>query len=100
RMKHPSQIASRPVTVVVNPAGWQLEELLAPVYGSAYTDSEPPALLWAPVPGAVRYQVGFSTQPYFSSIATWYNADDNHWQVPADVWRQQPEGNLYWTVRA
>jgi len=100
RMQQPSQIATRPVTVVVNPAGWQLEELLASVYGSAYTDSEPPALLWAPVPGAVRYQVGFSTQPYFSSIATWYNADGNHWQVPADVWGRQPAGNLYWTVRA
>ncbi|MGD0156354.1 MAG: IPT/TIG domain-containing protein [Terracidiphilus sp.] len=100
RMQQPSQIATRPVTVVVNPAGWQLEELLSPVYGSAYTDSEPPALLWAPVPGAVRYQVGFSSQPYFSSISDWHNADDNHWQVPADVWGQQPEGNLYWTVRA
>ena len=100
RMQQPSQLATRPVTVVVNPAGWQLEELLSPAYGSAYTESEPPSLLWAPVPGAVRYQVGFSDQPYFSSIATWYNADGNHWQVPADVWGQQPEGNIYWTVRA
>ncbi len=100
RMQQPSQIATRPVTVVVNPAGWQLEELLAPVYGAASTDSEPPTLLWAPVPGAVRYQVGFSTQPYFSSISDWHNVDDNHWQVPSEVWRQQPEGNLYWTVRA
>jgi hypothetical protein len=100
RMEQPSQIASRPVTVVVNPAGWQLEELLAPGYGSAYSESEPPALLWAPVPGAVRYQVGFSSQPYFSSISDWHNADDNHWQVPAEVWGRQPEGNLYWTVRA
>ena len=100
RMQQPSQIATRPVTVVVNPPGWQLEELLAPVYGAASANAEPPALLWAPVPGAVRYQVGFSAEPYFSSIADWYNADDNHWQVPADVWGQQPEGNLYWTVRA
>jgi len=100
RMQQPSQIASRPITVVVNPAGWQLEELLAPVYGSACTDSEPPALLWAPVPGAVRYQVGFSTQPYFSSISDWHSVNDDHWQVPAEVWRQQPDGNLYWTVRA
>ncbi len=100
RMQQPSQIATRPVTVVVNPAGWQLEALLEPAYGAAYRTADPPALMWAPVPGAVRYQVGFSTQPFFSSIANWYDADDNRWQIPADVWSRQPEGNLYWTVRA
>lgn len=100
RMQQPSQIATRPVTVVVNPAGWKLETLLAPAYGAAYPGMEPPSLLWAPVPGAVRYQVGFSTQPFFSSISAWYDADDNQWQVPVDVWSQQPEGNFYWTVRA
>jgi hypothetical protein len=99
RMQQPSQLATRPVTVIVNPDGWQLEKLLAPVYGAGYRATEPPLLLWAPVPGAVRYQVGFSTEPYFSSISTWFNADDNHWEVPADIWGQQPEGNLYWTVR-
>ncbi len=100
RMQQPSQIATRPVTVVVTPAGWLLETLLAPVYGAAYPAAEPPVLLWAPVPGAVRYQVGFSTQPYFSSISTWHNVDDNQWQVPENVWSQLPEGNFYWTVRA
>lgn len=100
RMQQPSQITTRPVTVVVTPAGWQLETLLAPAYGAAFPAAEPPTLLWAPVPGAVRYQVGFATQPYFSSVSTWYDADENHWQVPGDVWRQLPEGNLYWTVRA
>ena len=35
RMQQPSQIATRPVTVVVNPAGWQLEEASgAGVWGS------------------------------------------------------------------
>ena len=100
RMQQPSQIATRPITVVVTPAGWQLEALLAPAYGAAYPATDPPALLWAPIPGAVRYQIGFSMQPYFSSVATWYNADDNQWQIPADIWSQLPEGNLYWTVRA
>ena len=100
RMQQPSQIASRPVTVVVTPTGWQLETLLAPAYGAAYPTAEPPRLLWAPVPGAVRYQVGFSTEPYFSSISAWYDADDNQWQVPGDVWTELPEGHLYWTVRA
>ncbi|MGB0064359.1 MAG: hypothetical protein WBP85_07920, partial [Terracidiphilus sp.] len=100
RMQQPSQIATRPVTVVVTPAGWQLETLLAPAYGAAFPAAEPPALLWAPVPGAVRYQVGFSTEPYFSSVSTWYDADENQWRVPSSVWKQLPEGNLYWTVRA
>jgi hypothetical protein len=100
RMQQPSQIATRAVTVVVTPAGWQLETLLTPGFGAAYPAAEPPALLWAPVPGAVRYQVGFSTQPYFSSVSTWYNAEDNQWQVPMDVWSHLPEGGLYWTVRA
>jgi hypothetical protein len=99
RMQQPSQIASRPVTVVVTPAGWQLETLLAPAYGAAFPAAEPPALLWAPVPGAVRYQVGFSTEPFFSSV-TWHDADENHWQVPAGVWRKLPEGTFYWTARA
>lgn len=100
RMQQPSQIASRPVTVVVTPPGWQLETLLAPAYGAAYSATEPPSLLWAPVPGAVRYQVGFATAPYFSSVMKWYDADENRWQVPGAVWRGLPEGNLYWTVRA
>ena len=66
RMQQPSQIATRPVTVVVNPAGWQLKNFsrrsmdqrtsiqsLLPCCGRRFR-------------GAVRYQVGFSSQPYFS----------------------------------
>ena len=100
RMQQPSQIATRPVTVAVNPPGWKLEALLAPAYGAAFGATDPPVLLWAPVPGAVRYQVGFSTQPFYSAIVTWYDVDENRWQVPLDVWRKQGDGNLYWTVRA
>lgn len=100
RMQQPSRIATRPVTVVVTPAGWQLEALLAPAYGAVFPATEPPTLLWAPVPGAVRYQVGFATEPYFSSVSTWYDADENQWKVPGAVWRALPEGQLYWTVRA
>ncbi len=99
RLQQPTQIATRPVLVAVTPPGWQLEALLAPAYGAAYSSTTTPELLWAPVPGAVRYQVGFSTQPYFSAIETWYDVDDNRWQLPQAIWSAQPEGNLYWTVR-
>lgn len=99
RLQQPTQIATRPVLVAVNPQGWKLEALLAPAYGAAFASGTTPELLWAPVPGAVRYQVGFSTQPYFSAIQTWYDVDDNRWQVPEDVWSGQPAGDLYWTVR-
>jgi hypothetical protein len=100
RMLQPSQIATKPVDIVINPAGWQREVLLSPRYGAAYSSSEPPMLLWAPVPGAIRYQVGFSAEPYLTSIDHWYDVDENRWPVPIDVWRQQSEGSLYWTVRA
>ena len=100
RMQQPTQISSKPVRVIVNPAGWQQEELLTPTYGMTFRSNEPPSLLWAPVPGAMRYQIGFTTKPYLSTIETWYDANDNQWDVPADVWRKMPKGNLYWTVRA
>src|SRR5262249_10757336 len=32
-------------------------------------------------------------------IEKWYDASDNRWQVPDDVWREQPDGELFWTVR-
>lgn len=100
RMQQPSQIATKPVTIAVNPPGWKLESLLAPAYGAAFTSDETPMLLWAPVPGAIRYQVGFSSRPYLSTIDRWYDVNENRWQVPLDIWGKQPEGNLYWTVRA
>jgi hypothetical protein len=62
RMVQPNQVASVPVTVVVNPGDWQLEQLILPEYGRAFTVADPPSLLWAPVPGAARYQVGFTTR--------------------------------------
>src|ERR1017187_9837978 len=39
-------------------------------------------------------------QPYLSTIRTWFDVVDNRWEVPAEVWRDLPEGELYWTVRA
>jgi hypothetical protein len=100
RMVQPNQIASRPIVVVVTPAGWQLEQLIQPEYGAAFTSDHPPRLLWAPVPGAAKYQVGFSSQPYLSTVRQWFDVVDNRWEVPARIWRSLPEGDLYWTVRA
>jgi hypothetical protein len=100
RITQPNQILSRPVTVVVNPGDWQLQKLLGPAYGAGFATDAPPLLRWAPVPGAARYQVGFSRRPYFGSIEAWHDVDDNQWDVPRDVWAAQPEGELYWTVRA
>ncbi len=100
RMVQPNQIASRPIVVVVNPGGWQLEQLIQPEYGAAFSSDTPPRLLWAPVPGAAKYQVGFSSQPYLSTIRTWFDVVDNRWEIPTRIWRSLPEGELYWTVRA
>jgi len=99
RMIEPNQITSRPIVVVVNPGDWKLEQLILPVFGAAFAD-DPPRLLWAPVPGAMKYQIGISTEPYLSSIQTWFDSVDNRCQIPADLWRTLPEGQLYWTVRA
>jgi hypothetical protein len=100
RMVEPNQLASVPITVVVNPGDWRLEQLLWPAYGSAFTVGNPPSLLWAPVPGAEKYEVGFTDQPYLSTIGKWIDVEDNRWDVPADVWKELPVGQLYWTVRA
>ena len=100
RITQPNQILSRPITVVVNPGDWQLQKLLGPPYAAGFATDAPPLLRWAPVPGAARYQVGFSRRPYFGSIETWHDVDDDQWQVPRDLWKAQPEGELYWTVRA
>ena len=37
RMVQPNQVASVPITVVVNPGNWQLEQLILPEYGRAFT---------------------------------------------------------------
>lgn len=100
RMVQPNQIAGRPIMVVVNPGDWQLEQMILPEYGAAFASDNPPWLLWAPVPGAAKYQVGFSSQPYLSTIRTWFDIGDNRWEVPTRTWRSLPEGELYWTVRA
>ncbi len=99
RMIQPNQVASAPITVVVNPGGWKLEQLILPAYGRAFAAASPPTFLWAPVPGAEKYQVGFSTQPYLSTVGQWFDVVDNRWDSPALVWRKLPEGRLYWTVR-
>jgi len=100
RMVQPNQVASRPIVVVVNPGGWKLEQIIQPEYGAVFASDNPPRLLWAPVPGAAKYQVGFSSQPYLATIRTWFDVVDNAWEVPTQTWRSQPEGELYWTVRA
>jgi hypothetical protein len=99
RMLEPNQVASKAIEVVVNPGDWKLEQLIQPESGAVFDVNEAPHLLWAIVPGAMRYQVGFSSQPYFSTIDQWFDVDENHWQVPATIWNSLPEGELYWTVR-
>ena len=100
RMVQPNQVASRPIVVVVNPGDWKLEQLILPQYGETISSELPPRLLWAPVPGAAKYQVGFSSRPYFGTIEKWFAVVDNQWEVPGNVWRNLSSGQLYWTVRA
>lgn len=99
RMTEPNQVASRPIEVVVSAGKWKMEQLIQPESGAVFDVNEAPHLLWAVVPGAMRYQVGFSREPYFSTIDKWFDVAENHWQVPAAVWQSLPEGELYWTVR-
>jgi len=99
RMVQPNQVASVPITVVVNPGTWQLEQLILPEYGRAFTSADPPSFLWTPVPGAEKYQVGFTNQPYLSTVSKWFDVEDNRWDAPARVWQGMPPGVLYWTVR-
>ena len=99
RMVQPNQVASIPVTVVVNQGNWKQEQLVLPEYGAAFISSNPPSLLWAPVPGAEKYQVGFSNQPYLSTVGVWFDIVDNRWDVPAEIWKELPAGPIYWTVR-
>jgi len=100
RMVQPNQVASRPIVVVVNPGDWKLEQIIQPEYGAVYPSYNPPRLLWAPMPGVAKYQVGFSSQPYLSTIHEWFDVVDNRWEIPDRIWQSLPEGELYWTVRA
>jgi hypothetical protein len=97
RIQQPNNLVTRPVTVVVNPGVWKTEKLLLPPYGGRATET--PLFLWAAVPGAAKYQVGFSTRPYFATVKTWYDVTNNQWNIPSDVWESLPEGEIYWTVR-
>ena len=99
RILQPNQLLSRPVTVVVNPGTWQLQRLLSPPYGAGIKMNLLPRLRWTPVPGAAKYQVGFSARPYLSTITEWHDATDNEWVVPQNVWEHLPQGDLYWSVR-
>lgn len=99
RMVQPNQIATRTISIVINPGDWRLEALIAPAYGAMFPSGHPPLLRWAPVPAAAKYQVGFSDRPLFATITKWYEVVDNHWQVPDQVWNKEPEGELFWTVR-
>jgi len=99
RMLQPNQVAGKPIEIVVNPGKWKLEQLIQPESGAVFDVNEAPHLLWAVVPGAMRYQVGFSSQPYFNTIDKWFDVAENQWQAPATIWQSLPEGELYWTVR-
>ena len=99
RMLEPNQVASKPIEVVVNPGDWKMEQLIQPESGAVFDVNDAPHLLWAVVPGAMKYQIGFSSQPYFSTIDKWFDVEENHWQVPESVWQSLPIGELYWTVR-
>ncbi len=98
RIQQPNNLVTRPVTVVVNTGVWKAEKLLLPAYG-ARVSGPTPLFLWAAVPGAAKYQVGFSRHPYFSTVKTWYDVTNNQWNVPGEVWESLPEGEIYWTVR-
>ncbi len=100
RILSPNPLASRPITVVVNPGEFSLERLLAPAWGARVSPEEPPQLRWAPVPGIAKYEVGFSSEPYLPSVKQWYEATTNEWNVPLEVWRLLSDGPIYWTVRS
>ena len=100
RILSPNRVSTRPVTVVVNRGDFSVENLLEPAYGTRTSPQEPPLFRWAPVPGIDKYEIGFSTQPYFLSIKNWHEVNTNEWQATPDVWDRLPDGELYWTVRA
>lgn len=99
RINSPNQLQTRSAALVVNPGKWKLEKLLAPVYGAKFPANSPPLLQWALIPGADHYQVGIATKPYFNSVEHWYDVSETEWRVPKKIWKELPEGQLYWTVR-
>jgi hypothetical protein len=96
----PNVIQSPAITVAVNPGNWKQLRLLAPASGRGFMPERTPTLRWAIVPGAAKYQVGFSTQPYFRTITKWHDVADTQWTVPTQIWGALPEGEIFWTVRA
>ncbi len=100
RIFQPNRLSTGPISVVVNPGDFLFERLVAPEYGARVLAKETPEFRWVPVPGIGEYQVGFATEPYLSEIKSWHSVGDNAWKVPEDVWRELPDGEIYWTVRA
>ena len=95
----PQNIQSHVVEVYVGSGEWKLLRLLLPRPGEGFSDANSPTLRWTPAPGVAKYEVGFSTQPYFNTVTDWYEVSDNVWKVPPKIWNGLPEGELYWTVR-
>lgn len=100
RLTQPNKVATYPVTLVVNPPGAARTQLILPLQHSRFTVAEPPTFSWSPVPGAVRYQVGFAASPFFSALKEWFDVDENHWAIPLADWQSLPTGSFYWTIRA
>ena len=100
RMTAPNKLAAVPITIVVNPDGLSRERLIYPEISRSFDYVTTPRFLWAPVPGATKYQVGFSTTPYNSGVTEWFDVVDNRWEMPKEDWEKLPTGSFYWTVRA
>jgi hypothetical protein len=100
RITSPNTLVSNAIKVIVNPGSWKQMHLIAPDSGSGYAPENPPLLRWSIVAGAVGYQVGFATQPFFGKVSHWYDVADTQWQVTEKIWTRLPSGELYWTVRA
>jgi hypothetical protein len=99
RVNSPNQLQTRSIDLVVNPGNWKLEKLLSPPSDSGFSSNSLPLLQWALIPGADHYQVGLATQPFYGSVEHWYDTTKTEWRVPENMWKQLPEGQLYWTVR-
>src|SRR6185436_19801388 len=95
----PNLIQSPPIEVIVNNGTWEMLRLMEPVSGAGFVAETPPRVRWTLVPGAMKYQVGFSQQPFFNTITQWHDVATNEWQMPLDVWTALPFGELWWTVR-
>jgi hypothetical protein len=98
KLTAPNLIQSPPVQVIISNGAFKLLRLLAPDSGAGFAERTP-QLRWTMVPGAMRYQIGFSTQPFFNTITQWHDVTATEWQVPPDVWTTLPEGELWWTAR-